>query len=75
MNNKIYLKNGKYVEYGDNGYYRTLWYLNGKLHKENGAALELFTGWKEWHYYGKRAIDKEQFYDNKWRAEILLDLV
>ena len=30
------------------------WYLNGKLHREDGPALEYSSGTKEWYLNGKR---------------------
>ena len=30
------------------------WFLNGKLHREDGPAVELATGYKEWWINGKR---------------------
>ncbi len=30
------------------------WYLNGKLHREDGPAIERANGSKEWHLNGKR---------------------
>jgi hypothetical protein len=29
------------------------WYLNGKLHREDGPAIEYPSGTKEWHLNGK----------------------
>jgi hypothetical protein len=26
-----------------------LWYLNGKLHREDGPAIEYLNGYKEWY--------------------------
>ena len=30
------------------------WYLNGKLHREDGPAIEWADGGKEWFLHGKR---------------------
>ena len=30
------------------------WYLNGKLHREDGPAIEYSDGGKEWYLNGKR---------------------
>ena len=32
----------------------TYWHLNGKLHRENGPAVEYGNGRKEWYINGKR---------------------
>ena len=40
--------NGK----GGNGYKQ--WWLNGKLHREDGPAVESANGTKEWYLNGKR---------------------
>jgi len=32
---------------------RTEWYLNGKLHREDGPAVEYTSGTKEWYLNGK----------------------
>jgi hypothetical protein len=29
------------------------WWLNGELHREDGPALEWWTGYKEWYFHGK----------------------
>ena len=29
-------------------------YLNGKLHNEDGPAVELISGYEEWYLHGKR---------------------
>jgi len=29
------------------------WYLNGKLHREDGPAIEYYNGYKEYYYNGK----------------------
>jgi len=39
----------KITEYGTKR-----WYLNGKLHRENGPAIEYVNGTKEWYLNGKR---------------------
>ncbi len=33
---------------------RTEWYLNGKLHREDGPAIEYANGYKEWWVNDKR---------------------
>jgi hypothetical protein len=30
------------------------WYLNDKLHREDGPAIEYVGGYKSWYLYGKR---------------------
>ena len=32
------------------------WYLNGKLHREDGPAIEYADGGKEWYLNGKLII-------------------
>lgn len=32
---------------------RIEWYLNGKLHREDGPAVERSNGIKEWYYHGE----------------------
>ena len=34
--------------------YKTEWYLNGKLHREDGPAIECTDGSKSWYIDGKR---------------------
>jgi len=29
------------------------WYLHGKLHREDGPAIEFINGTKKWFYHGK----------------------
>jgi len=31
-----------------------IWYLNGKLHRENGPAIKYASGYKEWWLNGKK---------------------
>ena len=33
---------------------RTRWYENGKLHREDGPAVEWSDGGKEWYFEGNR---------------------
>ena len=35
------------------------WYLNGKLHREDGPAIEWADGNKSWHLNGKRHSETE----------------
>jgi hypothetical protein len=46
MNPKIYT-----VKVFEN---RTVWYLNGNLHREDGPAIEYADGNKEWYLNGER---------------------
>ena len=39
---------------GKGGNRRTEWRLNGKLHREDGPAIEWASGTKEWYLNGKR---------------------
>ena len=34
--------------------FRTEWYLNGKLHREDGPAIENISGAKSWWINGKK---------------------
>ena len=35
------------------------WYLNGKLHREDGPAIEFFDGVKLWYINGERLTEAE----------------
>ena len=35
------------------------WYLNGKLHREHGPAIERVDGYKEWVLKGERLTEEE----------------
>ena len=35
------------------------WYLNGKLHREDGPAVEWADGTKEWYLNGKKYSEKK----------------
>ena len=35
------------------------WYLNGKLHREDGAAIEYSNGDKVWYLNGEKLTEKE----------------
>jgi len=77
---KEWLKNGQlHREDGPAVIYKNgdkMWCYNGKLHREDGPSVEWEDGTiKYWYYYGQLAGDKKQFYDEKWRKEVLLDLV
>jgi len=71
-NNKLHREDGPAYE-NSNGF--KIWYLNDKLHREDGPAIEHSNGNKEWWYYDNLAKNKEEFYNDKWRKEILMDLV
>jgi hypothetical protein len=36
-----------------------LWYLNGKLHREDGPAIEYLNGYKEWYLEGEQLTEEE----------------
>jgi hypothetical protein len=36
-----------------------LWYVNGKLHRENGPAIENSDGHKDWYFDGKKYCEEE----------------
>jgi hypothetical protein len=40
-----------------------IWYLNGKLHREDGPACEYFNGAKYWYIHGEwiECKDNEEF--------------
>ena len=40
------------------------WYLNGKLHREDGPAIEFADGNKYWYLNGTR------YTEDKWRAKL-----
>jgi len=71
-NDKIHRKKGPAIIYPNND---KNWYKNGKLHREDGPAIEFNEGDKRWFYYGIKAKNEEEFYNEKWRKEVLLDLV
>ena len=35
------------------------WYLNGKLHREDGPAVEYANGSKSWYLSGERVTEEE----------------
>jgi hypothetical protein len=37
----------------------TIWYLNDKLHREDGPAIEYADGYKAWWLNGKRLTKEE----------------
>ena len=45
------------VTVSDNG--DTFWRVNGKLHRENGPAIEYASGSKEWWIEGKQLTESE----------------
>jgi len=52
------------------------WYYNGRQHREDGPAVEWEDGvTKYWYYYDKWTDNEEKFYNERWRKEVLLDLV
>ena len=40
------------------------WYLNDKLHREDGPAIEYTNGYKEWHLNGTKYTEAE------WKAKL-----
>jgi len=74
-----YFKNGKY--HRENGPAIIWpngdkeWYLNGRCHREDGPADIFSDGTKNYWYYDHHTENKEEFYDERWRKEILMDLV
>jgi len=72
-NDKLHRVNGP-AEDDDSGY--KSWWRNGRLHREDGPAIEyIISDFNDWYYYGIEAKNEKQFYNKKWRAEILLDLI
>jgi len=71
-NGKLHREEGPSVIYPDNSKF---WYINGRCHREDYPAMEYGNGDKSWYYYGCRADNEKEFYNDKWRKEILLDLV
>ncbi len=51
------------------------YFKNGKMHREDGPAIEWKDGDIDWRYYGISARSEKEFYDERWRKEALLDLV
>ena len=48
------------------------WFKDDKLHREDGPAMVWGNGERWWYYFGYRAKSEEQFYDLRWRTEVLL---
>jgi len=71
-NNKLHREDGPAIIWKDN---EKSWWINGELHRENGPAIEQSDGNKWWYYYGNCAKNKKQFYNSKWRKNILMDLI
>jgi len=40
------------------------WSLNGNLHREDGPAIEMKTGYKEWYLEGKKYYTEQEY----WKA-------
>ena len=40
------------------------WFLNDKLHREDGPAIELANGYKAWYLNG------EELAEDKWKARV-----
>jgi len=78
-NTIFYYKNGKYHrEHGPAVIHLSgtkKWFINDELHREDGPAIEWNDGNKEWYYYGVYAKDEEEFYNERWRKQVLLELV
>jgi len=73
-----YFKNGEFHRedgpaYSDGDNFKS-WWINGIRHREDGPAIIDVIG-KEYWYHNIRADNKEQFYNEKWRKGILMDLV
>jgi hypothetical protein len=55
----------------------TEWHYNGLLHRDNGPAII----WNDnncdddYYYYGVRAKNKEEFYNENWRQSTKLSLI
>ena len=45
------------VKVHDNG--DRFWYVNGKLHRENGPAIEGVNGYRAWWVNGKELTEQE----------------
>jgi len=71
-NNKLHRKYGPAV-IRDSG--SKFWCQNGEYHREAGPAIEWCDSEREWYYYGHRAKDEQEFYNEKWRKGVLMDLV
>jgi hypothetical protein len=51
--------------------YKTVrWYLNDKLHREDGPAIEWSNGTREWYLHGKRVTENDVMTDNNQTIEI-----
>ena len=40
------------------------WYLNGKIHREDGPAVEFVNGTKHWY------LDGKQFSESEWKQQV-----
>ena len=58
------------VKVHDNG--DIYWYLNDKLHREDGPACEYANGTKEWYLNGKEFTEKE-FLQRTRKHTIIID--
>jgi hypothetical protein len=57
------------VKVYDNG--NKFWYLNGKLHREDGPAVEYADGNKAWFLKGKELSEEE--FNNRNKVELTLE--
>ena len=57
------------VQVHDNG--TKEWYLNGKLHREDGPAIEFVNGGLMWYLNGKYLSEEE--FNNRHNVELSLE--
>ncbi len=72
MNGKLHRANAPAIEWVNGS---KAWYINGELHREDGPAEEWSNDTKDWYYHGIKAKDEKEFYSEKWRKGVLLDLI
>jgi len=51
------------------------WWIHGKRHRKDGAAIIWDNNVKDYYYHGHYTRSKNQFYDEKWRKEVLFDIL
>jgi len=60
------------VKVDENG--NKFWLLNGKLHREDGPAIEFANGQKDWYLNGKRLSEEEFLRRTSPELQVIKDL-
>ena len=61
------------VKVYDNG--DVMWCLNGKLHREDGPAIEYFDGTKSWYLHGEKLTEEEHAEQTAPAVEMTVDQI